>query len=388
MRFLIILAFSLAASSTQAASYFSGAGAPGPHAVGLRVVQQYDYARAYRGDVDHATGKAVTGERARPIQTLVWYPAAAGGKATTWGDYLRLGASDELFGRSATEIDAATEMLVKRELNDADMAHAREEAMLPMRAMQDAPALGGKYPVVIYAPSLSASAAENADLCEQLASHGYLVVASASLGPRSHNMPTNLDGIAAQAADIAFLIGYAHTLPQADTGKLAVAGYSWGGISNVFAAAADSRIKALVSLDGSVRYYPELVAASKQVTAVKVAIPMLYLAARPRSLEEIAERGKPSASFLNEMKYGDMHKLTLYPMEHFAFSSTFLRYASAKRYGDYTRAEANQAHKWAVTYVQRFLDAYLKNDASAKVFLANPPAKNGVPAHVLAILIV
>ncbi len=37
---------------------------------------------------------------------------------------------------------------------------------------------------------------------------------------------------------------------------LAVAGYSWGGISNVFAAARDSRISALINLDGSVRFLP------------------------------------------------------------------------------------------------------------------------------------
>jgi dienelactone hydrolase len=385
MRALFVLVLALAAGSGQAASHFGGAGAPGPHGVGLRVVQQYDYTRAYRGAYDHATGKLVAGERARPLQTLVWYPARAGGAPVTHGDYLRLGASEESFGRSEREIDAATALRVKNEFDDSGMDHARMEARLPQRAVLSAPALAGRYPVVIYAPSLSASAAENADLCEQLASHGYLVLASASLGPRSHNMPTDLDGIAAQAADIAFLIGYAHTLAQADTGKIAVAGYSWGGISNVFAAAADSRIKALVSLDGSVRYYPELMSASKQVSAARLAIPMLYLAARPRSLEDIAERGKPSTSFLNEMKYGDLIKVTLYPMEHFAFSSTYLRYASDQRYGEYSRAEANQAHKWAVTYVQRFLDAYLKDDAAARAFLANPPAKNGVPAHTLSV---
>lgn len=386
MRIVSVIVLALAAGSSHAASYFTGAGAPGPHAVGLRVVQQYDYSRVYRGAFDHATGKAVTGERARPVQTLIWYPAQAIGNNITWGGYVRLGASEEFFGRSAGEIDAATAEFVKSQYaSEAGSARARDEAAQMMLARPDARALAGKYPVVIYAPSLSASAAENADLCEQLASHGYVVLASASLGPRSRAMPTDLDGIAAQAADIAYLVAYAHTLAQADTGKLALAGYSWGGISNVFAAAADSRIKALVSLDGSVRYYPELVSTNKQVAPVRLAIPMLYLAARPRSLEEIAERGKPSTSFLNEMKYGAMLKVTLTPMEHFAFSSSYLRYASDKRYGDYTRTEVNQAHKWAVTYVQRFLDAYLKDDAAAKVFLANAPAKNGVPAHVLAL---
>ena len=48
------------------------------------MVQQYEYTRAYRAAFDYATGQAVTGERARPLQTLVWYPAQAGGKAIIW----------------------------------------------------------------------------------------------------------------------------------------------------------------------------------------------------------------------------------------------------------------------------------------------------------------
>ncbi|UOQ64545.1 hypothetical protein [Hymenobacter volaticus] len=48
---------------------------PGPHGVGFRVVQQYDYARSYKDKTDLVTGKPYLGERARPVQTLVWYPA-------------------------------------------------------------------------------------------------------------------------------------------------------------------------------------------------------------------------------------------------------------------------------------------------------------------------
>src|SRR5690606_4443337 len=106
-----------------------------------------------------------------------------------------------------------------------------------------------------------------------------------------------------------------------DVRRLAVAGYSWGGLANVLAAARDRRIKALVNLDGSVRAYPELVAAANYVTPVSVSLPMLYVSARPLSVEQLAARGKPVSNFLNEFKYGDLYKLTMHPMEHFAFSS-------------------------------------------------------------------
>jgi hypothetical protein len=36
-------------------------------------------------------------------------------------------------------------------------------------------------------------------------------------------------------------------------------------------------------------------------------------------------------------------------------------------------------------YTLKFLDAYLKHDASAKVFLEINPAENGVPKHFMGI---
>ena len=63
-------------------------------------------------------------------------------------------------------------------------------------------------------------------MCEYLASHGYVVIASRSLGARSVVMTDDVEGVEAQAADIAFLANYAQTLPQADISKVAAAGFS------------------------------------------------------------------------------------------------------------------------------------------------------------------
>jgi len=54
-------------------SHFRRTNPPGPYAVGLRVVEQYDLSRGYRGATAAYTGNATRGTRARPIQTLVWY---------------------------------------------------------------------------------------------------------------------------------------------------------------------------------------------------------------------------------------------------------------------------------------------------------------------------
>ena len=70
---LMVMAAAVAASA-QNAPVFQFTEKPGPFQVGLHVVEQYDYSRIYRHSTD-ALGKPYSGERARPLQTLIWYPA-------------------------------------------------------------------------------------------------------------------------------------------------------------------------------------------------------------------------------------------------------------------------------------------------------------------------
>ena len=130
---------------------------------------------------------------------------------------------------------------------------------IPLSAVREAKPAKGRYPVLIYASSDSSVSWENADLCEYLASHGYVVLASPSIGASTRNMTDDLDGTDAQARDISFLITYAKTLPDTDLSEVAVVSWSWGGISSLFAATRDPRIDALVEMDGSMLYYPGLV---------------------------------------------------------------------------------------------------------------------------------
>lgn len=349
--------------------------AAGPHAVGLRVVAQVDASRLTLPDPD-AFGKSRYGERARPMQTLVWYPAAAGGKHIEYFEYLKTALTEDDSALPAAELDKGSAKLLRE--NDAARMHQ------PMLAVRDAVPAAGMYPVVIYAPSFAASALENADLCEYLASHGYIVLASASRGPRQRLMSDDVDGLEAQAADIAFLSAYAATLRGADPHQLAVVGYSWGGLANVFAAARSARIKALVSLDGSVRSYPQLIAAAKYVTPANVAVPMLSIGAQSQSIERLNEREKSTASsFLNSMKYSDVYLATNRLMVHGNFSGQGLHTEPDGAFQEYTRDELAVASLWNARYVRAFLDGYLKNDKAALAFLKNAPTANGVPKHMM-----
>ena len=100
----LLLALLGAPSMSTAQSNFSRHNPPGPNAVGLRIVEQYDFSRGYRGETDVETGKPIAGERARPVQTLIWYPAAKGsGQGLTVGDYVKLGVTADDFDHPPAE---------------------------------------------------------------------------------------------------------------------------------------------------------------------------------------------------------------------------------------------------------------------------------------------
>jgi dienelactone hydrolase len=347
--------------------------APGPHAVGLRIVQQADASRGATPKLAmFDEGKALAA--ARPMQTLVWYPAQASGTAhVRYLDYLQSSLSTDDFS------------ITPQQLADGSKQWAgNPAAQASMLAVRDARAVAGSFPVVIYAPSFNADASENADLCEYLASHGYIVIASASRGARTRGMTDDVEGVEAQAADIAWLASYASTVPGADLTRLAVAGFSWGGLANVFAASRSTRIKALVSLDGSVRYYPQLIAASGSVTPANTAVPMLSIGARPPTMEQLTENDRTApASFLNKMVFSDVYLASMQPMEHRDFAGQSVRLGLDPSFVEYSRDEVRVAYSWTVRYTRAFLDAYLKQDAAALAFLKAAPGANGVPAHTM-----
>ena len=118
---------------------------PGPYPVGLKVVEQYDRSRTYQSTIDDL-GKPFPGERARPLQTLVWYPAIQSpSKAMTVADYGNLLATETSFGNPHMPSgwkDWITGMTPT--LKDS------------LWAVRDAPLASGRFPVVIYAPSFGA----------------------------------------------------------------------------------------------------------------------------------------------------------------------------------------------------------------------------------------
>ena len=379
-----VLALSVGSGSVFAApqtSSFQFLGKPGPYPVGLKVADQYDLSRAFvvptKGPSESSLGKNV-----RPLQTLIWYPSlmSLGGPMTV-GDYAQL-ADTEIHFNTPSEKENRWRSLLRTSLDTR------------LWAVRETKPAKGRYPVLIYAPSDSSVSWENADLCEYLASYGYVVLASPSMGVSTRDMTDDLGGINAQALDISFLITYAGSLADTDLSQVAVVSWSWGGLSSLFAAARDPRIDALVEMDGSMRYYPGLVTRAGDVHPERMTIPLLCFT-RNVSLEDLENDEVPSVdkvgpNVLNAWIHGDLLTVNMLGMAHPEFSSMFQRRESAQRFAenqvaDYGREDANTSYAWVAFYTRKFLDAYLKHDASARAILERTPAKNGVPKHFMGI---
>lgn len=354
---------------------------PGPHAVGLKVVEQYDFSRVYRPAIDEL-GMPFAGERARPLQTLVWYPAVkSDAKPMTVQNYVDLWATETSFGKPNMPADGKSWLKA--------MSPTLANAMWSVR---DAKIEAGRYPVVIYTPSFSANSWENADLCEYLASHGYVVIAAPDMGASTREMTEDIPGIEAQAGDVSFLIGYAQTLPDTDMSEIAVGGFSWGGISNLFAAARDNRIDALFGLDGSLRYFPGLVKDSGYVHPDQMTLPLLAITQGEISMDNMPyprDKAQLGPGVFKEWTHGDLMKVEMMGFVHGEHSSMdqrsedFWKEIASQQKADYGREDGAPGYAWLARYTLEFLDAYLKHDAAAMAFLKKTPAENGVPKHFI-----
>jgi hypothetical protein len=355
----------------------------GPYSVGLKVVNQYDPSRKFPATADLPAAPAR--QESRPLQTLIWYPALHSmSKPMTVGDYVALADSEIRFDAPDQEHNRWRRRL-KNSFN------------ISLWAVRDAQPVEERYPVVIYAPSDSSIAWENADLCEYLASQGYVVIASPSMGASTRDMTDDLTGINTQALDISVLISYAARLPDTDSSKVAVVSFSWGGISSLFAAARDPRIQVLAEMDGSMRYYPGLVADAGDIHPEQLKMPLLFFTSNEMNYIENLDKNyhgpsndRIGRSVLNAWTRGDVITVNMVGMSHPEFCSMFQRTKNAATFAedqvaDYGRADTNTSYSWVSLYMLQFLNAYMKHEPPAKAFLGKAPAENGVPRHFMAI---
>lgn len=133
-----------------------------------------------------------------------------------------------------------------------------------------------RYPLVIYAPGYRGLPFENSLLCEALAETGRVVIAIPALGVDGKADSTGLE---TQIRYIEQAIAFGRENGFADQRSISLIGFSWGGLSSILTAMRNKNINAVVSLDGSIRFFYSLAEKMPGFNAGEFDRPVLLFAA-------------------------------------------------------------------------------------------------------------
>lgn len=204
--------------------------------------------------VDESRTDAVTKE-ARTLVTEIWYPAtddARGKPKTKFTDFIPGGVSPQL--------EMMLKSAYKLSTDDLNRAFFTE-------AVRDAKVRDGRFPVVFFSHGNRGLRFQNTFWCDQLASHGYIVVSADHTGnagvtmlkgkPILYQATERTHSAEDRPKDISFLIdqmtkwnegGDARFARHVDLQKIAAAGMSFGSYTAIKVADADKRIKAVIAM--------------------------------------------------------------------------------------------------------------------------------------------
>jgi pimeloyl-ACP methyl ester carboxylesterase len=323
----------------------------GAYDVGFKVLHTFDHSRSFLGIQNNAE-KIDEGIGFRPMQIAIWYPAKAKQTDThiNYEDYFYLKAHEtgEVIMTDQVKLEIIKEFM---ESDPVAQERFNQEMKLPVMAYLNADPATGKFPLMIYGPSWWSTSFENALLFEFLASHGYIILSSPSMGPEIREMPLSAIGMETQARDMEFLLAKAAELPSADLGKVAVAGFSWGGLSNVIMASRHKGVDAWIGLDPSVHEAYDLFEKTPYNNYSNFTMPTLFV----NSASYIH-----STAFLDSLLHSEAYMVNLPTLEHTDLASQFIQLMGSEQVEEGKLTNQNKGYNIMCRAIIDFLDYHFK----------------------------
>lgn len=323
----------------------------------------------------------------RPIPISIWYPADNrnnSSKELTVLDYLQILKKEEEWKNLPNEF--LLDWFSYLWNTPQNRAHLPEKVTAYTHSIY----LEGKSPVVVYAPSYQASSIENFALFEYLASNGYVVISSPSRGTDTRWLEggTTKD-METQSRDVEFLLKEIHKYENIDMSKIALMGFSFGGLSNAITVMKNKNISTIVSLDGTERYNYSVLENSPFYNLDKFNIPYIHFAQKDIPEEVLTSDKIPSElnykfQLYDSLKYSNVHSYKFHNLTHSYFSSFGVLFANRDKRQDKSDDKIMVSYKLLSEHTLEFLNATLKNDTNAKTFIENSPEENGFPEGLIS----
>ncbi|MEL6562742.1 MAG: prolyl oligopeptidase family serine peptidase [Bacteroidota bacterium] len=354
----------------------------GKHAVGYQHQLRFDSSRSYNF-IQKSTEKIAY----RPMSMSIWYPALDPESAPA--DHLKTLNYMEIYKAEQEWEQLPNEQLLNWFVYP-NTPKNRRVLQEQSRALKKPDRQQGEFPVIIYSPGYEGSSVENFALCEFLASHGYVVVALPSRGSENFFLSGgSQEDLVNQVADIEFLLKMVNGWKNTDKNKIALMGFSFGGMSDQLAQMKNEFIKAVVSIDGSERYQYEKLKNSPFFSIEKADVPFIHLAQKDIP-DEILKSDNIDASlntdfkFYDDLKYADAYALKLHDLTHFNFTTLGVLLKNRDPRQDKSDEKIMASYQIASEYILQFLNGYLKSNEKSLNFLKNTPATNGFDPKLIS----
>jgi hypothetical protein len=228
-------------------------------------------------------------------------------------------------------------------------------------SLNDAEPAKGKFPLIIYAPSLGKSSIQNNIVCEYFASHGYIVASVASAGENSQVMTSDEKGVIAQVQDIEYVVNYLKNIENLKFSNIGTFGFSWGGFSNIIHQMRNDYVKAVASWDGSIEYHGYEIAKSMvDFKPEKLKVPFIFFSNKNEDWTDF--------SFYKLVTNRKKYLYRLKQLEHAEFTSYWTVFSNAKVSAS---SYSLESYKNLCEYTLLFFDIYLKDKTATEKQLEN-----------------
>lgn len=345
--------------------------APGPHAVGLRMLDEEDPTRVYQGGP-------------RPVRIYLWFPSGKTSKpAMRFRDYADVAALDfgsdrrRRFGGELLDLS----LPFARSISEKELARLMSRGL---RAVRDAQPAEGRFPLIVFGQGLDfESPLAHVVLCEYLASHGYVVATAPLLGVDSRLSGIEIRDVEAQIRDMEIVMGATRHLPFVDGERLGVAGFDLGGIAGLLLSMRNPEVKALVTLDCAVQFDDDFLKVPHESPDFDPArLRAAWLDAISEAYVHDDLPDLENRSLFAHARYSNAYFVWVYDAQHSSFTSySMLGLEGPLRGWPPFAKNARRVYESISSYVRAFFNAHLRDDPRALAFLRAEPEEN-VPAGV------